>query len=64
MAVMTMALFSVHCSKALTITSKVHTVAGLSVRPGLCDTRSFRPWKVTDAAPYDRPTAAPLKTRR
>ncbi len=32
-------------------TSKVHTVAWLSVWPELCGIRPDRPWKVTDAAP-------------
>src|ERR1700683_2537193 len=63
-AVMTRALFTAHLTKALRITSAVHTVSRLSAPPVFCGTKPDRPWKVSDAAPYDRPTAAALNTRR
>ena len=50
-AVMTMVLFRTDFTRTLTATSKVHTVAWLSVPPGVAGTRPDRPWKVTDAAP-------------
>ena len=63
-AVMTMASFTISFTRALTTTSKVHTVPWLKLSAAPCGARPDRLWKVTDAAPYDRPTAAAVNTRR